>query len=591
MEPNSKIPSSDLVLDNPELLMLVNNKEEGYNYRERRQADWRENYMYYRDRVIVNRLTQRQSVNLPLMKTVVRTALKDIDDMPVLYFENLDSDKQAEIFKNEYWKYTEIENKMELKDILDKKQVCLFGRTFDQWQIINGKIVQTIVDPQDILLSRFMDPSNLHSSRYLIHTHIFKPLSQLANDPLYDQTAVRELQNFYASEMGIVKASENQKMLIEKNQKLADMGVPDLESPVLGETYVELTMHFIFRNEMDGKPIDEQIYLYIEAENRNILMKAPLEEVIGVTKDHYWRNHYPYVTWADDLEKQDVWSDSIADIARNPQKVLNAWWSQIVENRTLRNAGLKYYDSSIEGFVPPSNMPIVAGGWYPLPGKPQDVFQNVDIPDLSESLDELNFLVGMVEKGTGSTSTQQGVTDKKQITLGEVKLALTEAKERIKGMSKFYTQAWKDRGEIFYKLIEACPDKLDGVKIYKKGRSTEDIYSREIAPKDWMTENGYRCKVWSQDEKNAEDTAKLEKLSAVKLNMPDNPKLSEIYQRKLLEYAGLAPDEINDVMDFERAKREAIVSQLGQGMMPEVTIPSGGQGAQPQPQIPGQVMN
>src|SRR3990167_9643212 len=124
----------ELPVQDPELTMLVNNKTSGYNYRERRHDSWDENYELYRDTVTINRLTQRQSVNVPLMKQTIRTLLKDVDDMPVLYFENLDNDKQKEIFLNEYWKYTISPqcNRMSLKDIVDKRQVFLAGRTFDQ---------------------------------------------------------------------------------------------------------------------------------------------------------------------------------------------------------------------------------------------------------------------------------------------------------------------------------------------------------------------------------------------------------------------------------------------------------------------------
>src|SRR3989304_4345798 len=121
------------VISNPELEVLRLNKESGYNYRERRHEDWTENYTLGRDKVTINRLTQRQSVNLPLMKLTLKTLLKDYDDMPVLEFENLDNDKQAEIFKNEHWKYTGEINGFELQDIVDKKQEFYFGRTFDQW--------------------------------------------------------------------------------------------------------------------------------------------------------------------------------------------------------------------------------------------------------------------------------------------------------------------------------------------------------------------------------------------------------------------------------------------------------------------------
>jgi len=555
----------------PELLMLWGNKEDGYNYRQRRHEPWRETYTLYRDTVTVNRLTQRQSVNLPLMKTVIRTLLKDVDDMPVLYFENLDNDKDKEIFLNEYWKWTASEqvNNMEVQDIVDKKQVGLFGRSFCQWQIIDGQIRMTVQDPQDILVSRYVDPTNLNSARSLVHTHIFKPLSSLVNNPDYDQEEVKKLQTFYATELGLIKQAENAKMMVEKNQKMQDMGMPDLESPILGETYVELSMHFVFReNEKVGEDeaLPGQFFLYVEADDQVMLMKKPLEEVIGTTKDHFWRDHLPYDSWADDIERQDFWSDGIGDIVRTPNKILNSWVSQMVENRTLRNFGMNVYDSSIEGFSP-ETFEAVPWGWYGIPvpqGKNlSQVFQKVEIPDLSESLDEIEFVTNFVEKATGATSTQQGVIEDRQVTLGEIKLSLGEAKERAKGMAKFYVPVWKQRGMIFLKLIEAASEKLDMVKIYKKGRNTSDIYSREIGPKDWMTKSGYQAKVWSREEKLNQDTQVLQRLDVLRSVMPDNPKLADVYQRKLLNFAEVEPDDINEIMEFEQEKREMMANNMG----------------------------
>ena len=549
-----------------ELEQLSANKESGYNFRERRQNDWKENYTLYRDKVSINRLTQRQSVNLPLMKQTIRTLLKDVDDMPVLYFENLDNDKQAETFQNEYWKWVTEDNHMDLKDIMDKRQVFLYGRSFDQMQIIDGKVKIEIVDPEDILIDRYVDPSDLNTARFLIHTHIFKPLTVIEANTAYDQAAVKELKKYYATKQGLIKAGENGDMDTRKKEKMRDMGLVDVEEPVLGETIVELSLHFMYHKEPgDAK---EQLYLYVEAEDQVILLKEKLETIIGTTETHYWRNNFPYGSWGDDLDKQDFWSDGIADIVRTPNKVLNSWFSQLVENRTLRNFGMHYYDSTIDGFTPQTFEPI-PWGWYGVPGKPQDMIQKVDIPDLSESLDEMQFVITMLEKSTGATSTQQGAESQKQITLGEVQLALSQAKERIKGMSKFYTPAWKNRGLRFLMMIEAASNKLDAVKIYKKGRNTSNIYTREIAPKDWMTKSGYTTRIWSQDEKNTEDTQSIQKLTAAKTIMPDNPKLQEIFQMKLLEFSNLTPEQVTDIMDFERKKAEALM-QMNSASPPAV---------------------
>lgn len=601
MDTNKEL--ENLTALDPEILMLRMNKESAYNYQYRRYSDWTENYELYRDKIQINRLTQRQSVNIPLMKQTIRTLLKDVDDMPVLYFENLDNDKQSELFKNEYWKWTVDYNKMDQQDIVDKKQVFLFGRSFDQWQIKDGRVKMSIVDPVDILVDRYTDPFDLDSARFLIHTHIFVPLASLEQNPDYDKQMIDELKMWYATKMGLVKAAENEKLLLEKQKKYADLGVLDAYSPILGETYVEISLHFVYREDeqvkdLAGNPVKEkdgqlakygkQIFLYVEADGMRILMKKPLEKVIGPTSDNFWHNHYPYNTWADDVERQDFWSDGIGDVVRTSNRILNVWFSQLVENRTLRSFGMNYYDATVEGFQPQTMQPMPFG-WYGMPGKPQEVFQKVDIPDLTESLDEMNFVLQINEKASGSSATQEGTQTTRQVTLGEVQLALSEAKERIKGMSKFYTPAWKHRGLIFIKLLEAAPEKLDAVTIYKKGRNTSNMYAREITPDDWQSKLGYSVRVWSQDEKDDMDTDSLQKLNAVKMTMPGNPKVDEIYDRKLLEFANLTPEEISEVMEVQNKMREqqAMGGQMGNTMpgsgqqVPPLQLPQPG-GSQPQ---------
>ena len=553
-------------LKNLELQMLTNNKTTGFNYRERREKHWRDNYELYRDEVQINRLTQRQTVNVPLMKTQLRTLLKDVDDMPVVAFENLDNDKEKEIFLNEYWKLVLDENNAKIQDIVDKKQDFFFGRTFDSWQIEDGKIVFDIEDPEDILVDRFMNPYNIDSSRFLIHTHIFVPLSELEQNEDYDQERVAELKTFFESQLGIVKANDNENSLTRKNQKMSDLGVQDMDDPLLGETYVELSIHYVKRD-VDG---EDRIIVYVEAENQQILMRKDQEEIIGVTEDNFWTNHYRYNTWGDDVDKQDFWTDGIADIIRVPNQILNTWLSQKVENRTMRNFNMHYYDSSLaeEGFTPSTFNPV-PWGWYPIPGDPNKVLKTVEIPELRDSIADMEYLQGLTEKATGATSTQQGVQTERQVTLGEVELAQGEAKARTQGISKFYTHAWEQRAKKFLKLIEAAPEKIDAVKLFKKGCNTDDIHEREVAPKDWMSKSGYRVKVWNQDEKKANEEDSLNKLNAVWLNMMDNPKLKEIYNRKLLEFADLEPDEITDVMEYEKTKPAMMPGQELQPGQPQ----------------------
>ncbi len=597
----SDIAANGITLESDEIVLLRHNKQDAYNYRFRRYQDWTETYELYRDKVMTNRLTQRQSVNMPLMKQTVNVILKDVDDLPMLHFEELGNDKEAEVFLNEYWKYTSEQNSMELQDIVDKKQVLLFGRSFDQWQIKDGKIKMTVQDTMDILVSRYTDPYNIHSSRYLIHPHNFLPLSSLVGNPTYDQDAVKRLQKYYASKQGLIRSSENQKFYVERQRRMSDLGVLDAYGPILGETYIEVTPHFVYRKE-EGDD-EEQLYLYIEADNLEILRKGRLEDVIGKTTDNFWRNHFPYSSWASDLERQDFYSDGAGDVVRTPNKVLNSWFSQMVENRTLQNYSMHYYNSSLEGFNPATFNPI-PWGWYPIPvpqgQKLSDVLQDVEVPDLTNNIAEMNYIQEMTDSASGASPMQQGVPLPGRVPFAEAKMVLDQSLQRVKGMSKFYTQAWKDRALIFLKLLEAGKDKLDAVRIYKQGKNTKDIYSREIGPQDWESKLGYRCRVWSQDQKDSQDQKEIQKLQTAVMNIPGNQKLMEIYQRKLLEATSLTPDETLSVLQAEKDKQASGIPGMGgqtgvqPGMLPTGIAPPlpGAQGAKPpMPPQPGLPVN
>jgi hypothetical protein len=66
-------------------------------YRMRRHSQWTQNYELYRDTVITNRLTQRQSVNVPYMKETMRTYLSQTNSPPDNEYEELATDRMPKI--------------------------------------------------------------------------------------------------------------------------------------------------------------------------------------------------------------------------------------------------------------------------------------------------------------------------------------------------------------------------------------------------------------------------------------------------------------------------------------------------------------
>jgi hypothetical protein len=247
----------------------------------------------------------------------------------------------------------------------------------------------------------------------------------------------------------------------------------------------------------------------------------------------------------------------------------------MVENRTMRNFGMNYYDSSgMQGFAPQSFEPQ-PWGWVPIPvpeGKNlADVYQKVEIPDLKDSMDEMQFIIDLVERATAATDIQKGEPNKDEITLGEVKLLAANAQQRISSMSKFYRQARKEFGEKWQKLVMANADKLKAVKVFKKSYKGK-MFSKDLKPGDWKSESGYNVRVVQQAEQDQKNLDTVQKLGAIKQLYPNNIPLARILEEKLLDIANVSPEQKKEVMDFE--KQAAQQPQPGQ---------QPGQ-AQPQPQ-------
>jgi hypothetical protein len=554
------------------------NEQADFKYQQRRHEQWTENYQLYRDKVVVNRLTQRQSINVPLIKGIIKTVLANTDEFPDIQFEELDNDKDKEIIFNELWKDFVIQDKLEVKDIVDKKQDFLYGKSWTKFNLVKGRITTEIKEPFDILVDRYADPSDLETADHLSEHGIFRTIDQLRANPTYDQNAVRRIGFFYGSHQGLVKAEEVTRIMQAKAERMNLMGVPDVYSPQLGQTVVELKLHL--QKVWDEKDQDSHWHVIVLCNaglENEILSAKPLMSTVNI-------DFLPYVTWSDDPERLDHYPDGIADVARTSNKLLNAMISAVAENRILRNFGMNYYNSSLEGFVPQTYQPTPFG-WYGIPvpadQKLQDVFQPVEVPDMSESLAEMDYVKKLVESAVAASSTVQGQTEEQKITLGEVELAMQAAKERITSISKFYMLAQKEKGDKWARIMNANADKLDVIKLYKKSHKG-NYFSKTATSKDWKSDKGYDCKPVSTAERQQQNIQGLQKLQAVKQFFPNNPVLDKIVGKKMLEFADVNPDETNQVLDAQEQMMKA--PQVGPPNAPQASP----QPANPQPLTPPQ---
>jgi hypothetical protein len=559
------------------------NERNAFKFRERRHQEWTDNYELYRNKVIINRLTQRQAVNIPLMKETLKTILANTDEFPAIEYEELGNDKDKEILFNEVWKDYVIQDKLELKDIVDKKQEYLYGRTWRKLNIRAGRIETEIKEPFDMLVDRYVDPTDLETAHYLIESGIFQSLDDLEANPLVNKEALDRLRIYYsATTMGLQRAEEVTKLMSARNQRLIDMGVPDMNMPMLGQTMVELKVHYV--KIYDEKDNEDHIHVIVRSvgamggspggeisNGSEVLYGKPLTELLGV-------DFYPFITWADDPERNDFYSDGVADIVRIPNQVLNVWFSQLVENRTLRNFGMHFFDSTANENWSPQGWTPEPWGFYPLPGKPDDILKSIDIPALDDNLNDISFIKDMIQSATAATAVKQGMSAQGDQTLGEVQIANAAANERITSISKFYMLAQREFGWKWAQMMMANADKLEEVQVYKKSFKG-NYFKKAIKPIHWKTSDGYTCRVVSSAEREQDDIKTLQKFQAGASQFQGNPAMMRIYQEKLLDFMGLTPDQQSEVLNAEKQKNQAMLNAPGQPGQPQPGQPA----PQPQP--------
>lgn len=516
-------------------------KKAAVELQQRKHSDWNENYELYRNKVKLNRLTQRQAVNIPLMKESVKTLLAGIDDPPSVLWKNLEGDEQKELVYQEIWDQQYLDNNMELIDVLDKKNVLLYGLSTKMLNICEYGIDVTVPDVFDIKLDPLTPPWNVDKARFIIQDNIFKSIREILANKKYSEEGKNDLKVWADSAPGITAGQVNKDEWEKKMERLKAMGVNqgDFAYYAGGDRICNLTQHFSL--EWDTKEKDFVRYVTVYADNKIELYHATLKECIGI--DDFW----PCEIWSEDIETNDVYPDAIADLIRTPNKVLNVWFSQMIENRTLRNFNMHWFTPS-QSYTPQTYTP---GPGVMIPAPPGDdinkVIKQVEVGNLDDTFMAINALTQIVERGTGATAIQKGQAEQGQQTLGEVKILVGKAQERSTAMTKFYRTSWYNLAYKWDKMMQANAPKF--MKLYKQSRSGK-IYPKTVFRDDWKGD--YKPIVRSTSEQESEETKSIQKFLFVTQQFPNNKALKMIAQKRELEILDLSPEELKQVEDEEK---------------------------------------
>ena len=529
----------------------------------RKHEDWNDNYELCRNKVKTNRLTQRQAVNIPLMKETIKTLLSKIDDAPNVDWKELGGDQQKELIYQEIWNNKFKENKLELIDILDKKNVLLYGFSVKKLNLIDDGISVSVLDPYDILLDPLSSSWDFGTNRFIIHQNIFKNIRDILADDKYTKEGKEELKIWAESPAGITQDSKSREEWEKKMERLKIMGVDqgDFSYFAGGDRIVNLTEHYTKIWNKKEMKFERRVIVY--ADDTIELLNERLEDLIGVD---FW----PFVMWSEDPETTDTYPDSVADLVRTPNKVLNVWFSQLIENRTLKNFQMHWYSPS-QGYTPQTYIP---GPGVMLPAPPGEdiskVIRPVEISGLDDTLTAIQTVIQIVERGTGATAIEKGQGQEGQQTLGEVEILVGKATERVTAMAKFYRMSWYELCWKWDKMMQANAPKF--IKLFKVSQSGK-LYPKTVFRNDWVSDIGYEPIVSSSSEQEAESIKTLQKFDYIIQKFPGNQALVQIAQRRMLDSVDVTPEEMKMIEEGQKKADEQMAMQVG-GQSPAGQAPN-----------------
>lgn len=540
-------------------------KKTSQDFKERRFNQWNENYLLYRDKVSTNRLTQRQPVNVPIIRETIQTWISKIDETPLLKFETRgqgNQDKSGEIVLNELWAYYHDKLKLDILDNVDKKVVGLQGRSFKKWGFTKGEIFCDLIDPYDVEIDPRTNIFDLNSADFVIHTHIFRSLRNILANPKYSQEGKDALKIYLDSKQGILKAKDDIQNWTARNERLIALGVQNYDNFVSNDILVEINEDYKLMWDNDKQKFIR--YLIVIATDNVVLYKQPLREAIGIDR-------LPIVTWASDPEITDIWSDGIADSVRTFNKITNMYISQDLENRTYSNFGM-YFFNTLNGTFQPRAFEPKPFGMYGVPGDPSTIIKQMEIKTLGDTTNQIDWLKNLIQSSVAQTPTERGVLET-NTTLGQTQLSFQQSQVRNQVVSKNFRDAWKESGEIFYDLLKSNSHGV--VTLYKKG-GDGNWYQKDVVKSDWFHPLGYECKVETKAEADVASDFDLKKIQYVKNSFPNNPVAQQIANKKILELVDWTPEEVDAVMQSEGSGQQNMIADpMNQAQGDQTEAPSG----------------
>lgn len=422
---------------------------------------------------------------------------------------------------------------------MDKKTVFLYGRSFKKLYWNNGNLHCKVVEPYDIEIDPKTNPLDINSAMFINHKNIFVPLRDILANKNYLKEGKKSLASYLTSKQGQIVSHLSEEARQRQQNRLEQLGVFNFDEFASSDITVELKECYkMIWHEEEKKYVRHYIVI---ASNYAILYNKPILNAIGI-------DFLPFESWSDDPDANDIWGDSKADRVRPMNKVMNTWLSQLIENRTYRNFSMFFYDSTNSKYKPQAFTPQPLG-MYPLPGRPNEVLQQVPVSPLTDSLNEMNYFKGMIEGVTAITATEKGVAKNEgNRTLGEIQIDLRESSKRTNAKAKYYRNSWESFAYKFQKMLEN--NLTEPIELEKKGNN-DVIYNKVVSPNELKSEKGFKCTAKLKSDIAEENTEAIKELMFVRNLFPNNSFVQNKVKQSALFKLNWTPEDIQQAMEVE----------------------------------------
>jgi len=457
--------SKPLALSKAKREKLLTQVKEEYDfalkYRQRRHASWQSvDDLYYGKKK--QSLVSRANVHIPKMQGTIEVFVSKVDDSPFIEFDPMEEgDKKAARFNNSFLAKDRSDGDWDLIDVLGKKEAALYGRTiFKKYSTSEGgfKDFLEVVDVYDFLIDPLAGGIKpITNARFMGQDNIIRTPWQLADDSIYDQKAVKKLKREIQSDND-ADSQDNPKQARRNSLGLTDAVFVSGDALSLVEWYTE------YEGEMFYTLVDKDFTEFVR---------------ITLLEDMTTMNEAPFVTWAPFARANEFWTPGLGELIAEPNVIQNTIMSQILDNNTYRNYGMKAYD--VDNIVNPAQLTPRPMGKVGVTGNPKDIIMDIPFPTLNNALETYKMVDQVYDKETGITAQAKGAPNSKRMSATEFAGLLDQVADRFFTANKTYASSLKRIAKLYYYGLQDNMTKTRAIRILgAKGHEWKKLTAKDL---------------------------------------------------------------------------------------------------------------